>query len=87
MRRGLWGAGCTGCLGVLLGGLVGLGCLALSVTSFVPWLVMLMGGIWVAAYVQTSARGVGYVGTQGAVVFISTLVQGGGPPSSIMPGI
>jgi hypothetical protein len=37
--------------------------------------------------VQGSRRGVGYVGTQGAMVFISTLVQGSGPPTSILPGI
>ncbi len=71
----------------LCGGLAGLGCLALSVESLLPWLVMLTAGIWVAAHVQGSARGIGYVGTQAAVVFISTLVQGSGPPQSILPGI
>ena len=43
--------------------------------------------MWVAAHVQASERGVSYVGTQFAVVFISTLVQGGEPPASIWPGI
>ncbi len=38
-------------------------------------------------HVQTSQRGVGYVGTQAALVFIVTLVQSAGPPSSIMPGV
>jgi hypothetical protein len=47
----------------------------------------LSAGIWITAHVQASERGVGYVGTQGAVVFISTLVQGAGPPTSIPPGI
>jgi uncharacterized membrane protein YccC len=74
-------------LGCLFGGIAGLGCLALSVESFLPWLLMLTAGIWVAAHVQGSQRGIGYVGTQGAVVFISTLVQGPGPPDSIIPGI
>nr|WP_294503800.1 FUSC family protein [uncultured Rhodopila sp.] len=74
-------------LGCLLGGLLGLGCLALSVDSLLPWLLMLTAGIWVAAYVQGSTRGIGYVGTQGAVVFICTLVQGAGPPQSLLPGI
>jgi hypothetical protein len=37
--------------------------------------------------VQASTREIGYVGTQGAVVFIMTMVQGSGPPSSIIPGI
>jgi uncharacterized membrane protein YccC len=74
-------------LGCLLGGLAGLACLVLSIESFLPSLLMLTTGIWIAAHVQGSQRGIGYVGTQGAVVFISTLVQGWGPPTSITPGI
>jgi uncharacterized membrane protein YccC len=74
-------------LGCLCGGLAGLACLALSVDNLLPWLAMLTAGIWVAAHVQGSARGIGYVGTQAAVVFILTLVQGSGPPRSILPGI
>jgi hypothetical protein len=42
-------------------------------------------GIWIAAHVQGSQRSIGYVGTQGAVAFISTLIQGWGPPASIFP--
>jgi uncharacterized membrane protein YccC len=74
-------------IGCLSGGLFGVACLALSVENFVPWLLLLMAGVWVAAHVQASQRGIGYIGTQGAVVFICTLVQGGGPPTSIVPGI
>jgi hypothetical protein len=50
-------------------------------------MMMLTAGIWISAHVQASDRGIGYVGTQAAVVFISTLVQGAGPPTSILPGI
>jgi uncharacterized membrane protein YccC len=74
-------------LGCLLGGAVGLACLALSAENFLPWLLMLTVGIWIAAHVQGSQRGIGYVGTQGAVVFIVTLMQGWGPPTSILPGV
>jgi uncharacterized membrane protein YccC len=74
-------------LGCLLGGVAGLACLALSVEDFLPWLLLLTAGMWIAAYLQGSPYGIGYVGTQGAVVFISTLVQGFGPPASILPGI
>jgi uncharacterized membrane protein YccC len=74
-------------LGCLWGGVAGLACLALSVDDVLPWMLMLTAGMWVAAHIQASERGVGYVGTQGAVVFISTLVQGAGPPTSILPGI
>ena len=74
-------------VGCLLGGVAGLACLTLSIETFLPWLTMLTAGIWIAAHVQASQRGIGYVGTQGAVVFISTLVQGWGPPASIFPGL
>jgi uncharacterized membrane protein YccC len=67
-------------LGCLFGGVVGLSCLALSVESFLPWLLLLTAGIWIAAHVQASRLGVGYIGSQAAVVFILTLVQGRGPP-------
>jgi uncharacterized membrane protein YccC len=73
--------------GCLLGGVAGLVCLALSIERFLPWLLMLTAGVWISAHVQGSRRGIGYVGTQGAMVFISTLVQGSGPPTSILPGI
>jgi uncharacterized membrane protein YgaE (UPF0421/DUF939 family) len=71
-------------LGCLLGGVAGMACL---IEDFMPWLFALTAGIWIAAHLQGSQRGIGYVGTQGAVVFISTLIQGLGPPASILPGI
>lgn len=74
-------------LGCLVGGVVALGCLALSITAFLPWLAMVAIAMWICMHVQTSRRGVGYVGTQAAIVFIVTLVQGAGPPSSILPGV
>ncbi len=73
--------------GCLWGGVLGLACLALSVDDFLPWILLLAGGMWITAHVQASERGIGYVGTQGGVVFILTLVQGAGPPASILPGI
>jgi uncharacterized membrane protein YgaE (UPF0421/DUF939 family) len=74
-------------LGCLLGGLLGLGLLALSITNFLPWILTLSAAIWIGCYVQTSERGVGYVGNQAGLVIIMTLVQGPGPPDSIWPGI
>jgi uncharacterized membrane protein YccC len=74
-------------LGCLVGGGVGLVLIAVPLTDFVPWLCALAAGTWLFAYIQGSARGIGYFGTQAAVVFMMTLVQGEGPPDSILPGL
>jgi uncharacterized membrane protein YccC len=74
-------------VGCFAGGAVAVAVLPLTPTSFVPWLLVLMAGVWVASWVQTSTRGVGYVGTQAAIVWIMMIVQGWGPPSSILPGL
>lgn len=73
--------------GCLIGGLAGLAVLALSFESFVPWLLALCAGVWIGAHVQSGTHGIGYVGTQGAVVFMMTMVQGWGPPSTILAGV
>ncbi len=86
-REAIGARGTHRILGCLIGGLAGLAMLALSFESFLPWLIALTIGVWTAAHVQASTREIGYVGTQGAVVFIMTMVQGSGPPSSIIPGI
>ena len=74
-------------MGCFIGGLAGLLLLALSLTEFLPWLLALSAVLWVGAYIQTGSKGVGYIGTQAALVLIMTLVQGWGPPDSILPGI
>ena len=74
-------------VGCVIGGLAGLLVLALSLTNFAALLLFLGVGIWVCTHVQASMRGIGYVGTQGSMAFLLTLVQGAGPPESILPGI
>jgi len=74
-------------IGCVIGGVVALGCLALSVTDFATWLLMIAVTMWICMHIQTSRRGVGYVGTQAAMVFIVTLAQGAGPPTSLVPAI
>jgi uncharacterized membrane protein YccC len=74
-------------LGCLLGGAAALVCLALDVESFGWWLAMIGGAVWVGMHIQVGPHGVGYVGTQAAFAFIVTLIQGAGPPDSIMPGV
>jgi uncharacterized membrane protein YccC len=73
--------------GCLIGGVLGLAALSLSLESFLPWLATLGAGVWISAHVQSSRRGIGYLGTQAAVVFMLTLVQGFGPPASIYSGV
>ena len=73
--------------GCCLGGLPGLMLLSLPLSSFVPWLIALTIGIWLCARIQASTHGIGYVGTQAGIVFLMTLVQGSGPPDSLLPGI
>ncbi|XUJ32055.1 FUSC family protein [Bradyrhizobium japonicum] len=86
-RESITARGTHRILGCLIGGLAGLAVLVVSFENFLPWLAALAIGVWIGAHVQASARDIGYVGTQGAVVFIMTMVQGSGPPSSIIPGI
>lgn len=74
-------------LGCLFGGLAALVLLAIPLADFLPWLVSLAAGTWLFARVQSSSRGIGYLGTQAAVVFIMMLVQGDGPPTSIIPAL
>lgn len=74
-------------MGCLLGGVVGLVCLALQVESFFWWLAMIGGVVWVGMHIQMGRHGIPYVGTQFAFVFVVTMVQGLAPPDSIMPGV
>ena len=74
-------------LGCFVGGVTALVLLAIPLSEFLPWLVSLAAGTWLFAFIQSSSRGIGYLGTQAAVVFMLTLVQGDGPPGSIMPAL
>lgn len=74
-------------IGCVLGGIVALACLALQVESFIWWLAMIAGVVWMGMHIQVGRHGVGYVGTQFAFVFVITMIQGDAPPSSIMPGV
>ena len=74
-------------LGCVLGGALAVALLSLSFDSLLPWLMALFVGVWIGGFLQTSPRGTGYVGTQATVVFMIALVQGEGPPSSIVPAL
>jgi uncharacterized membrane protein YccC len=74
-------------LGCLCGGVVGVACLALPVDNYPLWLTVLFAGVWICARVGSSERSISYAGIQACIVFIVTLVQGAGPPDSILPGV
>ncbi|MFZ5782902.1 MAG: FUSC family protein [Pseudomonadota bacterium] len=74
-------------LGCLIGGIAALAVLAMQIESFTWWLATIGAAAWVGMYIQGGKYGVGYAGTQSAFVFIITMLQGAGPPTSIMPGV
>ncbi len=73
--------------GCLIGGAVALLLLAMPLTNFLLWLLALTVGVFVGVQLQSSQRAISYAGTQATIVYIMTLVQGVGPPTSLLPGI
>ncbi len=73
--------------GCALGGFAGLAVLGVGVALFAAWLAVLLAGVWVGSWLQTTPRETGYVGQQATVAFILTLVQGWGPPLTLTPGV
>jgi len=65
----------------------GLACLTLPVDNYPLWLAVLFAGVWICAHVGASQRSISYAGIQACMVFIVTLVQGRGPPHSMLPGV
>jgi len=74
-------------LGCAFGALFGLFCLYWVGSSFLIWLIMLMGGIWLSSQIQSGGTGIGYVGTQAGLAFLLSMIQGQGPPLSPTPGL
>jgi uncharacterized membrane protein YccC len=74
-------------IGCLIGGIVALIVLAIQVEAFPWWLATIGASVWVGMQIQMGRHGVGYAGIQAAFVFVVTMIQGPGPPTSIMPGV
>jgi uncharacterized membrane protein YgaE (UPF0421/DUF939 family) len=74
-------------VGCALGALLGLFVLHGVGENFFVWLLLLMAGLWLASQIQSGNTGVGYIGTQAGIAFILSMIQGQGPPVSIIPGI
>ncbi|MGC2203036.1 MAG: FUSC family protein [Stellaceae bacterium] len=74
-------------VGCAVGALLGLFCLYWVGSSFLVWLLLLMGGIWLTSQIQSGNTGIGYIGTQAGLAFLLSMIQGEGPPLSPIPGI
>jgi uncharacterized membrane protein YccC len=73
-------------IGCVLGALTGLACLAFVGSDFLLWIVLIPCGIWLCSQIQTGTTGLSYIGTQAALAYLMSLVQGQGPPVTISPG-
>lgn len=72
-------------LGCMLGGIFGLGAMMLGGGSAVVWLGVLGLGIFLFSALHQGGGPSAYVGTQGGIAVIITLVSGAAPPASIQP--
>jgi uncharacterized membrane protein YccC len=73
-------------VGCLIGALAGLACLAFIGDDFLLWIALIPPVIWLCSQLQTGAAGVSYVGTQAALAYLMSVLQGQGPPTTISPG-
>lgn len=73
--------------GCLFGGLWALAAMHLVGGSFLPWLLMLFTGLYVAAHINQGKGDAAYVGMQAGVAIVIGMVQGQGPSSDIAPAI
>ncbi len=72
-------------LGCILGGAFGLGAMMLGGMSLALWLGVLGLGLFVFSVLHHGGGPSAYVGTQGGLAVIITLVSGPAPPQSILP--
>jgi uncharacterized membrane protein YccC len=73
-------------IGCLIGALAGLAWLAVVGSDFLLWVALIPPGIWLCSQIQTGTSGMSYIGTQAALAYLLSLVQGQGPPDTISPG-
>jgi uncharacterized membrane protein YccC len=74
-------------IGCLIGALAGLACLAFIGDDFLLWIALIPPGIWLCSQIQTGATGISYIGTQAMFSYVTSMVQGQGPPDTIAPGL
>lgn len=71
--------------GCLLGGAAGLVCVGFGTDTLIGWALLLFLGTFFFARLHNSGLAHAYVGTQGGIAFLLTLVTGLGPPETIEP--
>jgi hypothetical protein len=74
-------------LGCLLGALLALLGLRIAAEDLLLWALCLSLGVWIGFSLQSGKTGLAYVGTQFAIAFLFTFVQGPGPATSVTPGL
>jgi uncharacterized membrane protein YccC len=72
-------------LGCVVGGAPGLLFASLGANSFLWWSVALILGLALFAGLHLGKSPWAYVGTQGGIAYIMSLVTGSGPPDSLAP--
>lgn len=71
--------------GCVLGAAIGLSMILIGVDDFPMWLAVFGGGLFVLSGLHQGGGRYAYVGTQGGIALIMTMVTGRGPPAVILP--
>jgi len=66
-------------VGCLLGAIWGLLAMHFVGGSFLPWLLTLFTGLYLAAHINQGKGDAAYVGMQGGIAIVVTMIQGAGP--------
>jgi uncharacterized membrane protein YccC len=74
-------------LGCALGALLGLACVGVGLDAEPVYFATLFAGIFYLSRTHHGGGPSSYIGTQGGVAFITAMVTGRGPPSSILPAV
>jgi uncharacterized membrane protein YccC len=74
-------------LGCALGALLGLACIEVGGDAEPVYFATLFAGIFYLSRTHHGGGRLSYIGTQGGLAFITAMVTGRGPPSSILPAL